>query len=95
METRRDFLKQLQRASLAAMAAGTPQLVRGTDLQHPKAKADTCILLWMGGGMAAPDTFDPKHYLPFEKGVAAKDIISTFPAIDTDRRITRHISATS
>ena len=37
----------------------------------------------MGGGMAAPDTFDPKHYEPFKKGLPAKDIISTFPAIDS------------
>ena len=33
--------------------------------------------------MAAPDTFDPKHYEPFEIGLQAEKIISTFPAIDT------------
>ena len=33
--------------------------------------------------MAAPETFDPKRYLPFEKGLEIKKILSTFPAIDT------------
>jgi hypothetical protein len=86
---RRDFLKSLSAAMLAALAAGEPRLLRGDDtnggekLQHPKATADTCILLWMAGGMAAPDTFDPKRYVPFEVGVPAGKIMSTFPAIDT------------
>ena len=33
--------------------------------------------------MAAPDTFDPKRYLPFENGLEVDKILSTFPAIDT------------
>ena len=33
--------------------------------------------------MAAPETFDPKRYTPFEVGVPAEKILSTFPAIDT------------
>ena len=45
--------------------------------------ADTCILLWMAGGMAAPETFDPKRYTPFEVGVPSEKILCTFPAIDT------------
>jgi hypothetical protein len=86
---RRDFLKSLSAASLAALASGEPRLLRagekagGEKIEHPKAKADTCILLWMAGGMAAPETFDPKHYVPFEIGVPAGTIMSTFPAIDT------------
>jgi hypothetical protein len=81
---RRDFIKQLGMASTAALATnGT--LAFGNDLViHPKAKADSCILIWMGGGMAAPDTFDPKRYLPFEKGLEVNKILSTFPAIDTN-----------
>jgi hypothetical protein len=52
-------------------------------VQHPAATADTCILLWMAGGMAAPETFDPKRYTPFEVGVPSERILCTFPAIDT------------
>ncbi len=80
---RRDFLRKLGAASTAALMSGTPQLVRGNAIQQPEAKADACILLWMGGGMAAPETFDPKRYAPFEKGMAVDSVLSTFPSIDT------------
>ena len=33
--------------------------------------------------MAATETFDPKRYAPFEKGMAVDSVLSTFPAIDT------------
>ena len=49
----------------------------------PKATADTVIVLWMGGGMAHTETFDPKRYTPFEKGMSPDKVLSTFPAIDT------------
>ncbi|HYF34636.1 MAG TPA: DUF1501 domain-containing protein, partial [Prosthecobacter sp.] len=84
---RRDFLKKLAAASAAAWMTGEPRALwadgKAADLKHPRAKADACILLWMGGGMAAPDTFDPKRYEPFAKGLDVKKMLSTFPAIDT------------
>ena len=33
--------------------------------------------------MAHTETFDPKRYTPFEKGVKPADVMSTFPSIDT------------
>lgn len=84
LPTRRDFLHGMSAAALATLAAGEPQLaVANEKIVHPKATADTCILLWMAGGMAAPETFDPKRYTPFEVGVPAEKILCTFPAIDT------------
>lgn len=84
---RRQFLARASAATLAAMATGAPRPLAASEgqrsVQHPKATADTCILLWMAGGMAAPETFDPKRYVPFEVGVPAEKIMSTFPAIDT------------
>jgi hypothetical protein len=81
---RREFLKELSTASAAAFACGGTRALGNTqDTPHPAAKADSCILIWMAGGMAAPDTFDPKAYSPFEKGLAVDNILSTFPAIDT------------
>ena len=79
---RRTFLKQLGAASAATFAMGD---VRASEEEiiHPEAKADSCILIWLAGGMAAPDTFDPKAYLPFEKGLDVSRILSTFPQIDT------------
>jgi hypothetical protein len=85
--SRRDFLRAMAAASAAALIAGEPRLLRasetGDKLQHPIAKADACILLWMAGGMAAPETFDPKRYQPFEVGLPVEKVMSTFPAIDT------------
>lgn len=81
--TRRSFLNQMAAASAAALAASEPVLRADDAVEHPRPTADACILLWMGGGMAAPDTFDPKNYVPFEVGVPVKEIGSTFPAIDT------------
>ena len=83
---RRDFLKKLSAASLAALATGGTRSWGESNSEiptHPEAKADSCILIWLAGGMAAPDTFDPKRYLPFEKGLDVNKILSTFPAIDT------------
>jgi len=81
---RREFLQQLTAATAATISLGAPrQLFGGEDTLHPKATADACILLWMGGGMAAPDTFDPKHYTPYREGLPVGEMVSTFPAIDT------------
>lgn len=82
-QTRRAFLKALSASSLAAAMSGMPRAFAGEEVVHPPAKADCCILLWMAGGMAAPETFDPKAYLPFQKGVAVEKVLSTFPSIDT------------
>lgn len=83
---RRDFLKKLAMGTAAALAAGEPRLLSastGAGIAHPAPTADAVILLWMGGGMAAPDTFDPKLYRPFKPGLAIKDTMSTFPDIET------------
>ena len=84
---RRDFLKKLSAASLAALMSPEPRLHAADEahgkVEAPKATADACIVLWMGGGMAAPETFDPKRYSPFEKGLPVAKMLSTFPAIDT------------
>lgn len=83
VEIRRDFLKKLAVAGSAALMSGQPQFVQAQEGGKPPAKADACILLWMAGGMAAPDTFDPKRYAPFKEGLAIDTMLSTFPAIDT------------
>jgi hypothetical protein len=82
-DTRRDFLAKLAAASAATWAVGAPRLLASEKTVHPKPTADAVIVLWMAGGMAAPDTFDPKRYQPFEVGVPVKNILSTFPAIPT------------
>ncbi len=81
-QPRRDFLKKLSAASIAALMARAPRASAETIVQ-PTATADACILLWMGGGMAAPETFDPKAYQPFVKGTPVSKMLSTFPSINT------------
>ena len=63
--------------------AREPRAMAADAVIQPRATADACILLWMGGGMAAPETFDPKTYQPFTKGAPVAKMLSTFPAIDT------------
>ena len=51
-------------------------LQRGT--AAPKGKADACIFLWLGGGAAHMDTFDPKG-----RGDGAKKPGSYYDSIET------------
>jgi hypothetical protein len=79
--SRRGFLGVSASATLAALAGGAPTLRAGTE--RPKATADTFILLWMAGGMAQTETFDPKRPVDFQSGMKAEDVLSTFQPIDT------------
>jgi hypothetical protein len=83
---RREFLRTASAATLSALAAGYPRLVAASPtepLERIKPTADTIIVLWMGGGMAHTETFDPKRYTPYEKGLEPNKVLSTFPTIDT------------
>jgi len=79
--SRRGFMGATAAASLSALIGREPMLMR----QQPKtpATADAVIVLWMAGGMAQTETFDPKRYTPFAPGVRVEQVLSTFPAIDT------------
>jgi hypothetical protein len=79
--SRRNFLRASGSAALAALAGSEARLLAGTTKIAPRA--DSLILLWMAGGMAQTETFDPKRYTPFEPGMESKRVLSTFPAIDT------------
>ena len=81
--SRRGFLGATAGATLAALAGREPGLVRASALGTPAATADAVIVLWMAGGMAQTETFDPKRYTPYQAGVPIKDVLSTFPAIPT------------
>jgi len=86
MHSRRELLRHLSAAATATLALPEPRArgqAHGAGVVHPAARADAMIVLWMAGGMAAPDTFDPKKYRPFEPGLAVADVISTFPSIPT------------
>jgi len=80
--TRRAFMGATAGATLAALAGREPELVRAAPAARA-ATADAVIILWMAGGMAQTETFDPKRYTPFQNGVAVSDVLSTFPSIPT------------
>lgn len=81
--SRRNFLKTASAATLGALAADFPRAYAAESPINPVATADHCIVLWMGGGMAHTETFDPKRHTPFEVGLDSSRVLSTFPAIDT------------
>ena len=84
--SRREFIRKMGAASLAAAATSIPAASFLSSCKGaPKinSRADTVILLWMAGGMSHTETFDPKAYAPFEKGMECKRILSTFPKVPT------------
>jgi hypothetical protein len=82
--TRRDCLRGMSAAALTTLAAAEPRPASANrPVVHPRPTADICILLWMAGGLAPPETFDPKRYTPFQVGVPSEKILCTFPAIPT------------
>ena len=82
--TRRGFIGCTAAATLAALAGREPLLaLGGQQAPPPRPTADAVIVLWMAGGMAQTETFDPKRYTPFAPGVPIKDVLSTFPSVPT------------
>jgi uncharacterized protein (DUF1501 family) len=77
---RRAFVGTTAAGTLAALMGREPGIVKAA---APAATADSIIVLWMGGGMAQTETWDPKRYTPFAPGVRTEQVLSTFPAIDT------------
>jgi uncharacterized protein (DUF1501 family) len=79
--SRRHFMRASAGATLAALTAGQPNLVWGQ--QKPAGKADSLILLWMAGGMAQTETWDPKRYTEYKTGLPSNEVLSTFKSIPT------------
>lgn len=83
---RRAFIKKSSAATLAALAAGIPVSSLLTGCGRGRAtntSADTVILLWLAGGMAHTETFDPKRYTPYENGLEGNRVLSTFESFPT------------
>jgi uncharacterized protein (DUF1501 family) len=79
--TRRHFMQASAGAALAALTGSEARLLAAPAKIEPRA--DSVILLWMAGGMAQTETFDPKRYTPYETGLPSNAVLSTFPSIDT------------
>jgi len=81
--SRRNFLKTAGVATLGALGAGYPRIASGATPPPITPTADRLIILWMAGGMAHTETFDPKKYTAYETGLASDRVLSTFKPIDS------------
>lgn len=74
-------------ATIAALGTGSPMASlmgnASVDIASKITTADSVILLWMAGGMAHTETFDPKRYTSFEKGMEGNRVLSTFNSLPT------------
>ena len=85
---RRTFLTQA-----AALGAAPLFASNATPVSVPKGKAEACIFIWLGGGMAQIDTFDPKDLgenlsKPSKPGSLYKSIETAVPGV----RVTEHLA---
>jgi hypothetical protein len=51
--------------------------------QALKSAADAVILIWLPGGIAQTDTFDPKRFTPYTAGMKGSELLGTCRAIPT------------
>ena len=78
--SRRQLIGASAAATLAALIGKSAQ---AQETLRPTPTADTLILLWMAGGMAQTETFDPKRPAEFETGMKSDRVLSTFKPIPT------------
>ncbi|MDZ4859430.1 MAG: DUF1501 domain-containing protein, partial [Candidatus Hydrogenedentes bacterium] len=84
---RREFLK----AGVAAAAGvGMAPWSRADEFEEglrstgmPHARADSVIVIWLPGGIAQTDTWDPKQFTPYSAGMKGSELLGTCPSIPT------------
>jgi hypothetical protein len=79
--SRRDFLLAGCSAGAATLLPGVSRAGDGPNKLRPTANC--LVLLWMAGGQAATEVWDMKKYTPFDRGMEAKAVYSTFRSIPT------------
>lgn len=81
--------KFIQASAVAAAGAGLSGYVHANEAEAPKPKeklipkADAMILIWLPGGVAQTDTWDPKKYTPFKAGMKGSELFGTCKSIPT------------
>jgi hypothetical protein len=81
---RREFLRS---GSLGLFGLGLPQLLPARTVHAPRGKAKACIVLFMWGGPAQQDTWDPKPDAPAEYRGEFKVIPTALPGL----RVCEHL----
>ena len=80
---RRDFLKSSLAAGAGLALGNSLPAIAKEALPKPVATADSMILIWLPGGIAQTDTWDPKQYNPYTPGMKGSDILGTCRSIPT------------
>lgn len=80
--------KFLQTSAVVAAGVGLSQFACGAEESaKPKSKltpkADAVILIWLPGGMAQTDMWDPKKFTPFRAGMKGNELLGTCKSIPT------------
>lgn len=70
----------LSRREFLASSVAAASLYGGEKL---KAKADSIIYIWLPGGMAQTDLWDPKRFTPYEAGMKGSQVLGTCEKIPT------------
>jgi len=81
--SRRKFIRT---SAVAAAGVGLSKLSFGADESAKpklKPKADAMILIWLPGGMAQTDMWDPKKFTPFRAGMKGNELLGTCKSIPT------------
>lgn len=77
---RRTFL---QTAAAAGAAAMLPEAARASTPTITEGTADSVIYIWLPGGIAQTDTWDPKQYTPYQAGMKGSELLGTCKPIPT------------
>jgi hypothetical protein len=81
MTTRREFIKA---AAAAGLAIARPRAVFAqAPAADPAPRADACIWIWLPGGVAQTDTWDPKRFTPYIAGMKGSHLLGTCESIPT------------
>ena len=91
---RRAFLARTGAGTAALGLGGHSPLFAQEKKTYPQGKAEHCIFIWLGGGCAHTDTWDPKRLGDPQKKIAG----SAYPAIDTAIRgvqVCEHLKGTA
>jgi len=86
---RREFLKStLAGAAGLSIAPASVARALATGAQddlvvHPRARADSCIWIWLPGGVAQTDVWDPKSFSPYRQGMKGSEVLGTCESIPT------------
>src|SRR5215468_5268618 len=85
--SRREFIRTSLAAAGAVSLAPYVRADASTEVAAKPVKlvpkADAMIHIWLPGGVAHTDTWDPKKYTPFQAGMKGSELLGTCEGIST------------